>query len=70
MISGWGWLCGLVALTLVGLAGLLAVIGGILFLCESSWEKQPGALGSCGFFAGVGLLLLPVLAFVLYAWVR
>ena len=45
---------------------LLAVIGTILRLCESSWEKNAGELGSHGFFMSAALLILiPIGALIL-----
>jgi hypothetical protein len=46
---------------------LLGLIGAILRLCESRWEKRGGELGSHGFFrAAAALVLLPVLAVLVY----
>jgi len=41
---------------------LLASIGTILRLCESSWEKNAGELGSHGFFISAVMLILVPLA--------
>ena len=59
MNGGIGWLflgCPLC------LALLLASIGTILRLCESSWEKNAGELGSHGFFISAAMLILVPIA--------
>lgn len=57
MLGGWWLLCGLLAT--VGIS--LAAVGAVLWLCERSWQKPAGSMGS-RWLVGVGILLsLPLL---------
>lgn len=48
----------------------LVAVGVILRLCESSWGKRPGDLGSTGILTWGGLLSLPFASWVEAALVR
>jgi hypothetical protein len=66
---GWGWLLAfLVAVS--GLVGsVLLAVGIILLLCESSWGKPRGKLGSTGFLLTGACLMLPLAIYLLpLAW--
>lgn len=64
MIGG-GWLLVPWIFGLLACFGLpLAAVGGILCLCEWSWQKPPGTLGGPGLVAA-GLLLCAPLAILL-----
>jgi hypothetical protein len=45
----------------------LACVGAILRLCESSWQKPAGSMGSLRLLAAAGLLCLPVIAYLIWA---
>jgi hypothetical protein len=67
---GIGWLiCYPVVLGLP-----LACVGVILRMCESSWEKPRGSMGSTWILAAAGLLCLPAVVYlsmcVHYSWVH
>ncbi len=52
----------------VGLLGaVLLAVGLILFLCEGSWGKPAGSMGSRGMLAAGGVLCLPVAVWLLLA---
>src|SRR5262249_46859971 len=60
MLGGWWLLWGLLAT--FGIP--LAVVGAILWLCERSWRKPVGSLGSL-WLLGTGVLLcLPLLLYL------
>ena len=60
MVSGWGLLWGLLAT--FGIP--LAAVGAILWMCERSWQKPVGSMGS-RWLLGVGILLcLPLLLYL------
>ena len=66
MIGGWVFVWGIVAT--LGLP--LVAVGSVLRLCEASWGKRPGALGSTGVLAVGVLLCLPLICYFALAWVR
>jgi hypothetical protein len=58
----------LLLLGLPALFGLpLGCIGLVLRLCEWSWEKPAGSMGSTRLFLGSGLLCAPVVAYLIWA---
>ena len=60
MISGWAIVGGLLAT----LGAPLVAVGTILFLCERSWDKRVGEMGSV-WLLGIGFLLcLPLLIYL------
>jgi hypothetical protein len=60
LVSGWGLLWGLLAT----FGTPLAAIGVILWLCERSWQRPVGSMGS-RWLLGAGILLcLPLLFYV------
>jgi hypothetical protein len=65
MIDGWALLFLAGIATAFGLPVL--AVGVILRLCEGSWGKEPGELGSGRFLLWGGLLCLPF-AYLLGAW--
>jgi hypothetical protein len=60
MVTIWDLVIGLMAV--FGLP--LVAIGAILGLCEWSWPKPVGSLGSVRFLTAGGLLCLPALVFL------
>jgi hypothetical protein len=50
-------------------AAVLGAVGGILRLCESSWGKPPGAMGSRGLLRAAGVLCLPAILFIVTGFV-
>jgi hypothetical protein len=55
-------------LALPALFGLpLTLVGLVLRLCEWSWEKPPGSMGSAGLLVTGGVLCLPLLVGLGYA---
>lgn len=56
MIGGWVIVAGILAT--LGLP--ILAVGIIVRLCEGSWGKKTGELGSTGFLIGGGLLSLPL----------
>lgn len=60
MISGWAIVSGLLAT----LGAPLVAVGIIIFLCERSWDKRLGEMGSV-WLLGIGLsLCLPLLIYL------
>ena len=60
MSGGWG-LALVFAMFFAAVFGLpLVAVGAILWLCESSWGKRRGALGSTAVLSGGLLLCLPL----------
>jgi hypothetical protein len=51
--------------TVLGLP--LGCVGLIIRLCEWSWEKPAGSMGSTGLLLGSGLLCSPVVAYLIWA---
>jgi hypothetical protein len=64
MLDGWGLIAGMGAI--FGLP--LLAVGVILWLCEGSWGKERGEMGSIGVLAWGVLLCLP-LGVRLLGWV-
>ena len=60
MVGGWGLLWGLLAT--FGIP--LAVVGAILWLCEWSWQKPAGSMGSRWLLGAGVLLCLPLLLYL------
>ncbi len=60
----FGW-CYILAVILTPMGLVLLAVGVVLRLCEGSWGKRRGELGSTGFFAAGGLLCLPLAALLL-----
>jgi hypothetical protein len=46
---------------------VVGAVGGIVRLCEASWGKPAGGMGSRGLLRAAGLLLLPAAVYVLLA---
>jgi hypothetical protein len=51
-----------VVLSLFGLP--LVAVGAVLWLCERSWGKRPGSMGSLWLFAIGAILSLPVVLYL------
>lgn len=62
-----GWLLVFVTGLLLVFGIPLAAVGLILRLCEWSWQKPAGSLGSLGLLGAGALLCLPLLLLVLGA---
>jgi hypothetical protein len=46
-----------------------ACVGIILWMCERSWDKRAGSMGSCSLLAGFGVLcLVNILLVCAWAW--
>jgi hypothetical protein len=45
----------------------LGCVGLVVRLCEWSWEKPAGSMGSTRLLLGCGLLYLPVVAYLIWA---
>jgi hypothetical protein len=49
----------------------IACVGAILWLCERSWGKPPGSMGSTSILAAFGFLcLLNILGAFLLVWIH
>jgi hypothetical protein len=59
-----GWLY-VLYLLLPALGLPVLAVGVILWLCERSWGKRDGELGSVGLLAAGGLLSLPLLPYLI-----
>jgi hypothetical protein len=60
MLGGWWLFWGLLAT--LGIP--LAVVGAILWLCERSWQKPAGSMGSLWLLVAGVLLCLPLLLYL------
>jgi hypothetical protein len=58
-IAGRDWLLAFLLVLMGILASVLLAVGTILVLCELSWGKPHGDLGSTGFLVTAAILLLP-----------
>jgi hypothetical protein len=69
MIGGWGLLL-IFVLALAGAFGVpVFAVGVVVRLCEASWGKRGGELGSTGLLACGAVLALPLVAYFTLGWV-
>jgi hypothetical protein len=61
---GWGIFLLLAVLALVG--SVLVLVGGILRLCEWSWDKPVDSLGSLRLLANGFVLTVPLMFLIVY----
>ena len=67
MIGGWSFLLLWLGLVLAAFGLPLGCVGLILLLCERSWQKPAGAMGSIGMLLVASILCLPTVVVLLWA---
>ena len=68
MIGGWGLLLVVVMVLSAAFGVPVFAVGLIVRLCEASWGKRRGELGSTGLLACGALLCLPLTGYLALGW--